>query len=63
MPKTLVTGATGFIGSHVARELAQRGDDLRVTVRENSPTEALAEVQSRQEQITDEIQRAARDGR
>jgi len=44
VPKTLVTGATGFIGSHVARELARRGDDLRVTVRENSPKEALADV-------------------
>jgi dihydroflavonol-4-reductase len=44
VPKTLLTGATGFIGSHVARELADRGDDLRVTVRENSPTEALADV-------------------
>jgi dihydroflavonol-4-reductase len=44
VPKTLLTGATGFIGSHVARELANRGDDLRVTVRENSPTEALSDV-------------------
>jgi dihydroflavonol-4-reductase len=44
VPKTLLTGATGFIGSHVARELASRGDDLRVTVREDSPTEALAEL-------------------
>jgi dihydroflavonol-4-reductase len=45
VPKTLLTGATGFIGSHVARQLAERGDDLRVTVRENSPTEALADVE------------------
>jgi dihydroflavonol-4-reductase len=44
VPKTLVTGGTGFIGSHVARELAQRGDDLRLTVRQNSPREALAEI-------------------
>jgi dihydroflavonol-4-reductase len=45
VPKTLLTGATGFIGSHVARELAGRGDDLRVTVRESSPTEVLADVE------------------
>ena len=32
--KTLLTGATGFIGSHVARRLAERGDDLRMTVRD-----------------------------
>ena len=33
MGKTLLTGATGFIGSHVARALLERGDDLRVAVR------------------------------
>jgi dihydroflavonol-4-reductase len=44
VPKTLLTGATGFIGSHVAHELVKRGDDLRVTVRENSPTEALQDL-------------------
>ena len=38
MGKTLVTGATGFIGSHVAQLLAARGDDVRLTVRESSAT-------------------------
>ena len=33
MGKTLLTGATGFIGSHLARALLERGDDLRVAVR------------------------------
>ena len=41
MAKTLLTGATGFIGSHLARALAKRGDELRVTVREDSPLEQL----------------------
>lgn len=34
--KTLVTGAAGFIGSHLARALAQRGDDLRLLVRRSA---------------------------
>ncbi|HEV2075305.1 MAG TPA: NAD-dependent epimerase/dehydratase family protein [Thermoleophilaceae bacterium] len=41
MGKTLVTGASGFIGSHVARRLAERGDDLRITLRDGSSEEAL----------------------
>lgn len=45
MPKTLVTGATGFIGSHVAKELAARGDELRLVVRADSPREALADLE------------------
>ncbi|HEX6459464.1 MAG TPA: SDR family NAD(P)-dependent oxidoreductase [Thermoleophilaceae bacterium] len=45
MPKTLVTGATGFIGSHVARALAARGDELRLAVRAGSPKEALADLE------------------
>src|SRR5271155_207311 len=31
-----VTGATGFLGSHVARALAERGADLRLLVRPTS---------------------------
>jgi dihydroflavonol-4-reductase len=42
MPTTLVTGATGFVGSHVARALVARGDDVRVTVRATSNLDALA---------------------
>ena len=38
---TLVTGATGFVGSHVARLLAGRGQPVRVLVRPASRTDAL----------------------
>ena len=41
MAKTLVTGGTGFVGLHLARELARRGDNLRLLVREGSNTEPL----------------------
>lgn len=41
MAKTLLTGATGFIGSHLARALVARGDDVRITVRETSDTRHL----------------------
>ena len=34
--KAFVTGATGFLGSHVARVLADQGADLRLLVRHSS---------------------------
>src|ERR1700732_489661 len=39
---TLVTGATGFGGSHVARQLVSAGQSVRVLVRPNSNLKALA---------------------
>src|SRR5213594_1778391 len=38
---TLVTGAAGFLGSHVARQLVARGDDVRVLLRTSSPNRAI----------------------
>ena len=36
-----VTGATGFVGSHVARALAEQGANLRLLVRANSNTKNI----------------------
>ncbi|MEM7281355.1 MAG: hopanoid-associated sugar epimerase [Pseudomonadota bacterium] len=41
----LVTGATGFIGTAVARCLLQRGDKVRVLLRESSQTTNLDDLQ------------------
>jgi dihydroflavonol-4-reductase len=41
MTTTLITGATGFIGSHVCRLLVDRGDDVIAVVRSTSDTTAL----------------------
>ena len=41
MGKTLLTGGTGLVGSHIARALARRGDDLRLTLRESSRLDNL----------------------
>jgi dihydroflavonol-4-reductase len=47
MAHTLVTGATGFIGSHVTRLLVARGDDVAVTVRPQSRLEAIGALDVR----------------
>lgn len=39
--RTLVTGATGFVGSHVARQLVAAGNSVRVLVRPTSNLSAL----------------------
>ena len=40
--RALVTGATGFIGQHLVRKLAQRGDEVTCLVRPTSNLAALA---------------------
>jgi dihydroflavonol-4-reductase len=41
---TLVTGATGFVGSHVARQLVAAGDSVRVLVRATSNLAVLEDL-------------------
>ena len=41
---TLVTGAAGFLGSHVARQLAARGEEVRVLLRASSSNRAISDL-------------------
>ena len=41
---TLVTGASGFLGSHVARQLVARGEDVRVLLRASSHNRAIGDL-------------------
>ena len=41
-----VTGATGFVGSHVARALAEQGADLRLLVRPRSNPKNIAGIKA-----------------
>jgi dihydroflavonol-4-reductase len=45
VPKTLLTGATGFVGSHLARALHERGDELRLLIRRSAHVDALEGVE------------------
>ena len=61
MSRCLVTGATGFVGSHVARALVERGDAVRVTVRAGSPSEPLEGVDAERVNLPDVTDRRAND--
>jgi dihydroflavonol-4-reductase len=52
-----VTGATGFLGSHVARALADQGADLRLLVRSTSNLKNLAGLKA--ETVTGDLRDAA----
>jgi len=42
--KCFVTGATGFLGSHVARALSKKGAELRLLVRTTSRTDNIEDI-------------------
>lgn len=44
--KAFVTGATGFVGSHVATALAAQGADLRLLIRPSSRTDNIADLRA-----------------
>ncbi|MGZ5933920.1 MAG: hopanoid-associated sugar epimerase [Rhizomicrobium sp.] len=45
--RVLVTGASGFVGSAVARALAARGDEVSVLMREGSPRTNIVDIDCR----------------
>jgi dihydroflavonol-4-reductase len=53
----LITGATGFIGSHVARTLISQGADLRLLVRPSSDLRNIQELKA--EHVTGDLREAA----
>lgn len=54
---TLVTGASGFLGSHVARQLVARGEDVRVLLRPSSHNHAISDLSL--EYVTGDLRDAA----
>ncbi len=55
--KAFITGATGFLGSHVARVLAEQGADLRLLVRPTSDLKNLEGLKA--ETVTGDLRDAA----
>ena len=45
--RACVTGATGFLGAHVARALCERGDEVQLTCRDPARSRALARLGAR----------------
>ena len=55
--KAFITGATGFVGSHVARALAAGGAELRLLVRSTSRMDNIAELNA--EVVTGDLREPA----
>jgi dihydroflavonol-4-reductase len=54
---TLVTGAAGFLGSHVTRQLVARGENVRVLMRPSSNNRAISDLSL--EYVTGDLRDAA----
>ncbi len=55
----LVTGATGFLGNHVARELASQGEQVRALVRPTSRQDLLEDISGVETAVGDLRDRAS----
>jgi dihydroflavonol-4-reductase len=63
--KKLVIGASGFVGSHVTRQLVERGDDVRVMIRKTSSIDGISDLDVEYcygDIFDDDALRAAMDG-
>ena len=60
MAEILVTGATGFIGSNVARLLLERGDEMRLGMEDGSPDTAVADLDCRRVKLDVRDRRSVR---
>src|SRR5947209_19033539 len=49
--RVCVTGATGFVGAHLARLLCERGNDVQVTCRNPAALGALADLETRRARV------------
>lgn len=56
--KVLVTGATGFVGSEVVRQLVSQGADVRILRRAASSLDLLGDVAHRLEQVIGDVAQA-----
>ena len=54
--KALVIGATGFIGSHVARACLRAGHDVRIMKRQSSSMLALEDIEDQVEEVLGNIE-------
>ena len=41
---TIITGATGFIGSHITKKLVERGEKVKVLIRKTSNTKNIDDL-------------------